>query len=177
MPWLRLHWKLSCTLPVPRIKLAWNNTAMKWWFRSLSHPCVYVDTHLKEIVFPIVSWSPVRVNGRAPKTASHHLCLSVYLKDPLRNPSREITGDTVMFRDTQIGSSAVYQCNASNEHGYLLANAFVNVLGEHWTRSLHFWVLYFISWFVKATKWLHNSSNCPCLEVVIKLCFLFPPED
>uniref|UniRef100_A0A8C9QZ30 Neural cell adhesion molecule L1 n=1 Tax=Scleropages formosus TaxID=113540 RepID=A0A8C9QZ30_SCLFO len=26
------------------------------------------------------------------------------------------------------GSSAVYQCNASNEHGYLLANAFVNIL-------------------------------------------------
>lgn len=27
-------------------------------------------------------------------------------------------------------SSAVYQCNASNEYGYLLANAFVNVLGK-----------------------------------------------
>uniref|UniRef100_A0A6I8NEA1 Neurofascin n=1 Tax=Ornithorhynchus anatinus TaxID=9258 RepID=A0A6I8NEA1_ORNAN len=44
------------------------------------------------------------------------------------NPSREVAGDTVIFRDTQIGSSAVYQCNASNEHGYLLANAFVSVL-------------------------------------------------
>lgn len=46
------------------------------------------------------------------------------------NPSREVSGDTIVFRDTQIGSSAVYQCNASNEHGYLLANAFVSVLGE-----------------------------------------------
>lgn len=46
------------------------------------------------------------------------------------NPSREVAGDTIVFRDTQIGSSAVYQCNASNEHGYLLANAFVSVLGE-----------------------------------------------
>ncbi|XP_009956107.1 PREDICTED: neurofascin isoform X2 [Leptosomus discolor] len=44
------------------------------------------------------------------------------------NPSREVSGDTIVFRDTQIGSSAVYQCNASNEHGYLLANAFVSVL-------------------------------------------------
>lgn len=41
-----------------------------------------------------------------------------------------MAGDTIVFRDTQIGSSAVYQCNASNEHGYLLANAFVSVLGE-----------------------------------------------
>lgn len=47
------------------------------------------------------------------------------------NPSREVAGDTIVFRDTQIGSSAVYQCNASNEHGYLLANAFVSVLGKH----------------------------------------------
>lgn len=41
-----------------------------------------------------------------------------------------MAGDTIVFRDTQIGSSAVYQCNASNEHGYLLANAFVSVLGR-----------------------------------------------
>lgn len=27
-------------------------------------------------------------------------------------------------------SSAVYQCNASNQYGYLLANAFVNILGN-----------------------------------------------
>lgn len=28
-----------------------------------------------------------------------------------------------------MGSSAVYQCNASNQYGYLLANAFVSILG------------------------------------------------
>ncbi|XP_039605039.1 neurofascin homolog (chicken) a isoform X16 [Polypterus senegalus] len=44
------------------------------------------------------------------------------------NPSRRVAGDTIIFRSVQIGSSAVYQCNASNEHGYLLANAFVNIL-------------------------------------------------
>ena len=41
-----------------------------------------------------------------------------------------MAGDTIIFRDTQISSRAVYQCNSSNEHGYLLANAFVSVLGE-----------------------------------------------
>lgn len=41
-----------------------------------------------------------------------------------------MAGDTIIFRDTQISSRAVYQCNTSNEHGYLLANAFVSVLGE-----------------------------------------------
>ncbi|XP_069798679.1 neurofascin-like [Narcine bancroftii] len=45
-----------------------------------------------------------------------------------RNLNREVSGDTIIFRDAQIGTSAVYQCNASNEHGYLLANAFVSVL-------------------------------------------------
>ncbi|XP_070815006.1 neurofascin homolog (chicken) a isoform X11 [Chaetodon trifascialis] len=42
--------------------------------------------------------------------------------------SRQVLGDTIIFRSVQMGSSAVYQCNASNEHGYLLANAFVSVL-------------------------------------------------
>ncbi|XP_019911139.1 neurofascin homolog (chicken) a isoform X16 [Esox lucius] len=46
----------------------------------------------------------------------------------LPNPSREVVGDTIIFRSVQTGSSAVYQCNASNQHGYLLANAFVSIL-------------------------------------------------
>ncbi|XP_026077075.1 neurofascin homolog (chicken) a isoform X13 [Carassius auratus] len=44
------------------------------------------------------------------------------------NPNGQVLGDTILFHSVQIGSSAVYQCNASNEHGYLLANAFVNIL-------------------------------------------------
>ncbi|KAJ3601778.1 hypothetical protein NHX12_029542, partial [Muraenolepis orangiensis] len=44
------------------------------------------------------------------------------------NPSREMMGDTIIFHSVQSGSSSVYQCNASNQHGYLLANAFVSVL-------------------------------------------------
>ncbi|KAL0154352.1 hypothetical protein M9458_050318 [Cirrhinus mrigala] len=44
--------------------------------------------------------------------------------------TRRLEGDTLIFSEVQTGSSAVYQCNASNQHGYLLSNAFVNVLGE-----------------------------------------------
>ncbi|XP_060714166.1 neurofascin homolog (chicken) a isoform X2 [Tachysurus vachellii] len=44
------------------------------------------------------------------------------------NPSRKVNNDAIIFSSVQIGTSAVYQCNASNEHGYLLANAFVHIL-------------------------------------------------
>ncbi|XP_034444752.1 neuronal cell adhesion molecule-like isoform X16 [Hippoglossus hippoglossus] len=44
--------------------------------------------------------------------------------------SRKVEEDTIIFTDIQMGSSAVYQCNVSNDHGYLMANAFVNVLSE-----------------------------------------------
>ncbi|XP_009702340.1 PREDICTED: neurofascin, partial [Cariama cristata] len=64
--------------------------------------------------------------GSIRHTISVRSALSFEASPP--NPSREVAGDTIVFRDTQIGSSAVYQCNASNEHGYLLANAFVSVL-------------------------------------------------
>ncbi|XP_066524777.1 neuronal cell adhesion molecule-like isoform X13 [Hoplias malabaricus] len=63
---------------------------------------------------PIISWS---ING-----------------DPIENAppdsSRKVEDDTIIFTDVQTGSSAVYQCNASNEYGYLLSNVFVNVLAE-----------------------------------------------
>nr|XP_028590128.1 neurofascin isoform X27 [Podarcis muralis] len=68
-----------------------------------------------------------RANGN-PKPSIQWLVNGEPIESSTPNPSREVTGDTVMFRDIQSGSSAVYQCNASNEHGYLLANAFVSVL-------------------------------------------------
>ncbi|XP_031793068.1 neurofascin isoform X3 [Sarcophilus harrisii] len=68
-----------------------------------------------------------RANGN-PKPTVQWLVNGDPLEVAPPNPSREVAGDTIIFRDTQIGSSAVYQCNASNDHGYLLANAFVSVL-------------------------------------------------
>uniref|UniRef100_A0A4W3JBK4 Neurofascin homolog (chicken) a n=1 Tax=Callorhinchus milii TaxID=7868 RepID=A0A4W3JBK4_CALMI len=67
-----------------------------------------------------------RANGN-PKPNIQWLVNGELIEKAPPNPSREISDDTIIFRDAQIGSSAVYQCNASNEHGYLLANAFVNV--------------------------------------------------
>ncbi|XP_064814414.1 neuronal cell adhesion molecule-like isoform X11 [Oncorhynchus masou masou] len=63
---------------------------------------------------PQIAWS---VNG-------------VPIENSPKDTSRKVEDDTVILSDVQTGSSAVYQCNASNEFGYLLANAFVNVLAE-----------------------------------------------
>ncbi|XP_050963338.1 neuronal cell adhesion molecule a isoform X8 [Labeo rohita] len=63
---------------------------------------------------PTITWS---VNG-IPIENSH------------KDPSRKIENGDIILSDVQTGSSSVYQCNASNEYGYLLANAFVSVLAE-----------------------------------------------
>uniref|UniRef100_A0A672JV22 Neural cell adhesion molecule L1 n=1 Tax=Sinocyclocheilus grahami TaxID=75366 RepID=A0A672JV22_SINGR len=63
---------------------------------------------------PTVTWS---VNG-IPIENSH------------KDPSRKIENGNIILSDVQTGSSAVYQCNASNEYSYLLGNAFVSVLAE-----------------------------------------------
>lgn len=74
----------------------------------------------------------------------YHLSLLNFFPTPgaLPNPSRKVQGDTVFFSSVQMGSSAVYQCNASNEHGYLLANAFVSVLGEKQSGLVQFFTLF-----------------------------------
>nr|XP_034983795.1 neuronal cell adhesion molecule isoform X5 [Zootoca vivipara] len=70
-----------------------------------------------------------RANGK-PKPSISWLANGVPIAIAPEDPSRNVDGDTVIFTDVQERSSAVYQCNASNEYGYLLANAFVNVLAE-----------------------------------------------
>ncbi|XP_036615989.1 neuronal cell adhesion molecule isoform X20 [Trichosurus vulpecula] len=70
-----------------------------------------------------------RANGN-PKPSISWLTNGVPIEMAPDDPSRKIDGDTILFSDVQESSSAVYQCNASNEYGYLLANAFVNVLAE-----------------------------------------------
>ncbi|XP_067110920.1 neuronal cell adhesion molecule a isoform X2 [Osmerus mordax] len=63
---------------------------------------------------PQLSWS---VNG-------------VPIANSPKDQSRKVEDDTVILSDVQTGSSAVYQCNVSNQFGYLLANILVNVLAE-----------------------------------------------
>ncbi|XP_035007831.1 neurofascin homolog (chicken) a isoform X8 [Hippoglossus stenolepis] len=68
-----------------------------------------------------------RANGN-PKPNIQWLINGQPIDTSPANPSRQVLGDTILFRSVQMGSSAVYQCNASNQHGYLLSNAFVSVL-------------------------------------------------
>ncbi|KAM6145042.1 neuronal cell adhesion molecule isoform 6-T6 [Phoenicopterus ruber ruber] len=70
-----------------------------------------------------------RANGN-PKPDISWLANGVPIAIAPEDPSRKVDGDTIIFSHVQERSSAVYQCNASNEYGYLLANAFVNVLAE-----------------------------------------------
>lgn len=48
--------------------------------------------------------------------------------DPL--PGRQVSGETLSFRGVSEDTTAVYQCNASNPYGYVLANAFINVMDQ-----------------------------------------------
>ncbi|XP_072340461.1 neuronal cell adhesion molecule a isoform X18 [Scyliorhinus torazame] len=70
-----------------------------------------------------------RANGN-PKPAIQWLVNGFPIERAPSDISRKHMDDTIRFTKVQASSSAVYQCNASNEHGYLLANAFVNVLAE-----------------------------------------------
>ncbi|XP_048864599.1 neuronal cell adhesion molecule-like isoform X4 [Brienomyrus brachyistius] len=68
--------------------------------------------------------------GGDPKPEITWLMNGIPIENSHVDPSRKLEGDRITFTDIQVGSSAVYQCNASNEYGYLLANSLVNVLAE-----------------------------------------------
>uniref|UniRef100_UPI0037E75095 neuronal cell adhesion molecule-like isoform X1 n=1 Tax=Semicossyphus pulcher TaxID=241346 RepID=UPI0037E75095 len=70
-----------------------------------------------------------RVNGE-PKPKITWFVNGVSIENAPEDHTRKVDDDTVILSGVQSGSSAVYQCNASNEFGYLMANAFVNVLAE-----------------------------------------------
>uniref|UniRef100_A0A8C6TU28 Neuronal cell adhesion molecule a n=1 Tax=Neogobius melanostomus TaxID=47308 RepID=A0A8C6TU28_9GOBI len=70
-----------------------------------------------------------RVSGE-PKPKISWFINGVPLQNAPEDRSRKVEDDTVILSNVQTGTSAVYQCNASNEFGYVLANAFVNVLAE-----------------------------------------------
>ncbi|XP_069565326.1 neuronal cell adhesion molecule-like isoform X8 [Brachyistius frenatus] len=70
-----------------------------------------------------------RVNGE-PKPKISWFVNGVPIENAPEDHSRKVDDDTVILSNVQSGSSAVYQCNASNEFGYLMANAFVSVLAE-----------------------------------------------
>ncbi|XP_070829283.1 neuronal cell adhesion molecule-like isoform X12 [Chaetodon trifascialis] len=70
-----------------------------------------------------------RASG-TPKPSITWAMNGIPIENSPKDLSRKVEDDTIIFTDVQPGSSAVYQCNVSNDFGYLLSNAFVNVLSE-----------------------------------------------
>ncbi|XP_041852849.1 neuronal cell adhesion molecule-like isoform X4 [Melanotaenia boesemani] len=70
-----------------------------------------------------------RASG-TPKPSIRWFMNGILIENSPGDLSRKVEDDTIIFTDVQIGSSAVYQCNISNDYGYLLSNAFINVLSE-----------------------------------------------
>ncbi|KAM7414914.1 hypothetical protein PAMA_019636 [Pampus argenteus] len=70
-----------------------------------------------------------RASG-TPKPAITWAMNGIPIENSPKDLSRKVEDDTIIFTDIQTGSSAVFQCNISNDYGYLLSNAFVNVLSE-----------------------------------------------
>ncbi|XP_055365994.1 neuronal cell adhesion molecule-like isoform X3 [Betta splendens] len=68
--------------------------------------------------------------GGTPKPAITWTVNGVPIENAPKDESRKVEGDSIIFTEVQTDSSAVYQCNVSNDYGYLLSNAFVNVLSE-----------------------------------------------
>ncbi|KAM7003341.1 neuronal cell adhesion molecule-like isoform 11-T12 [Tautogolabrus adspersus] len=70
-----------------------------------------------------------RASG-TPKPSITWAMNGIPIENSPKDLSRKVEDDTIIFTDVQTGSSAVYQCNVSNPYGYLLSNAFINVLSE-----------------------------------------------
>ncbi|KAF1386942.1 hypothetical protein PFLUV_G00100080 [Perca fluviatilis] len=70
-----------------------------------------------------------RASG-TPKPSVTWFMNGIPIENSPKDLSRNVQDDTIIFSVVQTGSSAVYQCNVSNDYGYLLSNAFVNVLSE-----------------------------------------------
>uniref|UniRef100_A0A8B9LV25 Neural cell adhesion molecule L1 n=1 Tax=Astyanax mexicanus TaxID=7994 RepID=A0A8B9LV25_ASTMX len=74
--------------------------------------------------------------------------------EALRN-NRQVSGDTLTFRSVVPDSSAVFQCNASNPYGYILANAFLAVM------DMKPRLLGFRNQLVKVTEGSQTLLHCP----------------
>lgn len=53
------------------------------------------------------------------------LCL---VREP--DPRRTVTDTKIMYKNVTKTDAQVFQCNATNKHGYIFANAYLNVLGK-----------------------------------------------
>ena len=53
------------------------------------------------------------------------------------NPRRIVANNYVRYVNVIETDSQVLQCNASNRHGYVFANAYLKVIGQYVFPSLH----------------------------------------
>uniref|UniRef100_A0A8B9LXH8 Neurofascin n=1 Tax=Astyanax mexicanus TaxID=7994 RepID=A0A8B9LXH8_ASTMX len=77
------------------------------------------------------------------------------IEDAPKRADRQVSGDTLTFRSVVPDSSAVFQCNASNPYGYILANAFLAVM------DMKPRLLGFRNQLVKVTEGSQTLLHCP----------------
>lgn len=73
---------------------------------------VRLDCQAEGVPTPSISWS---INGEL-------------LTDVDSDPRRSVSGGVLKLMDVEVTDTAVYQCEASNKHGSILLNTFINVV-------------------------------------------------
>ncbi|KAL6482761.1 hypothetical protein MHYP_G00076330 [Metynnis hypsauchen] len=77
------------------------------------------------------------------------------IEEAPKSLGRQVSGDTLIFRSVVPDSTAVFQCNASNQYGYILANAFLAVM------DMRPRLLGFRDQLVKVTEGSQTHLHCP----------------
>lgn len=73
---------------------------------------VLLDCHAEGIPTPTTTWS---INGQP-------------LTEVDKDPRRSVSGGVLKLMDVEVADTAVYQCEATNKHGSILLNTFINVV-------------------------------------------------
>uniref|UniRef100_A0A8C7U7I3 Neuronal cell adhesion molecule n=1 Tax=Oncorhynchus mykiss TaxID=8022 RepID=A0A8C7U7I3_ONCMY len=113
-----------------RNRLASVHHTIRVTVKGLSSAPYWISTPRNLVLAPRERGNLICRASGTPKPTITWAMNGIPIENSPKDPSRKVEGDTIIFEEVQTGSSAVYQCHASNEYGYLLSNAFVNVLSE-----------------------------------------------
>lgn len=61
----------------------------------------------------------------------YHDAMFIVLSDLTPDRRRIVANNYVRYENVTKTDAQVLQCNASNKHGYVFANAYLNVLGQY----------------------------------------------